>query len=134
MLLDEIVPLVAEGDITMEEARSFAMQVIDRFSNQSIEHLWVNIAVQYTAKMQMRVVPLVDKYVKQHGKAPMLISFGFAAYLLFMKSKNDPGAIDALASKTTIVASEVFDKQVFDCIDKMDASSIKNVLVSLLNK
>ena len=134
MLLDEIVPLVADGDITMEEARSFALQVIDRFSNQSIEHLWVNIAVQYTAKMQMRVVPLVDKYVKQHGKAPMLISFGFAAFLLFMKSKNDADALDACASKTTMVASEVFDKQVFDCIDKMDASSIKNVLVSLLNK
>jgi tagaturonate reductase len=134
MLLDEIVPLVAEGDITMEEARSFALQVIDRFSNQSIEHLWVNIAVQYTAKMQMRVVPLVDKYVKQHGKAPMLISFGFAAFLLFMKSKNDADALDACASKTTMVASEVFNKQVFDCIDKMDASSIKEVLVSVLNK
>jgi tagaturonate reductase len=134
MLLDEIVPLVAEGDITMEEARSFALQVIDRFSNQSIEHLWVNIAVQYTAKMQMRVVPLVDKYVKQHGKAPMLISFGFAAYLLFMKSKNDADALDACASKTTMVASEVFNKQVFDCIDKMEASSIKEVLVSVLNK
>ncbi len=134
MLLDEIVPLVADGDITMEEARSFALQVVDRFSNQSIEHLWVNIAVQYTAKMQMRVVPLVDKYVKQHGKAPTLISFGFAAFLLFMKSKNDPGAIDALASNTTLVASDVFNRQVFDCIDKIEASSIKNVLVSLLNK
>ena len=134
MLLDEIVPLVAEGDITMEEARSFAMQVIDRFSNQNIEHLWVNIAVQYTAKMQMRVVPLVDKYVKQHGKAPMLISFGFAAFLLFMKSKNDADALDACASKTTMVASEIFNKQVFDCIDKMEASSIKEVLVSMLNK
>ena len=134
MLLDEIVPLVAEGDITTEEARSFAMQVIDRFSNQSIEHLWVNIAVQYTAKMQMRVVPLVDKYVKQHGKAPTLISFGFAAYLLFMKSKNDSEAMGAYASKTTMVASEVFNKQVFDCIDNMEASSINNVLVSLLNK
>ena len=134
MLLDEIVPLVADSDITMEEARSFALQVVDRFSNQSIEHLWVNIAVQYTAKMQMRVVPLVDKYVKQHGKAPTLMSFGFAAFLLFMKSKNDPGAIDALASKTTLVASDVFNRQVFDCIDKIEASSIKNVLVSLLNK
>ncbi len=134
MLLDEIVPLVADGDITMEEARSFALQVIDRFSNQSIEHLWVNIAVQYTAKMHMRVVPLVDKYVKRHGKAPTLISFGFAAYLLFMKSKNDSEAIGAYTSKTTMVASEIFNKQVFDCIDKMDASSIKNVLVSLLNK
>jgi tagaturonate reductase len=134
MLLDEIVPLVADGDISMEEARSFALQVVDRFSNQSIEHLWVNIAVQYTAKMQMRVVPLVDKYVKRHGKAPTLISFGFAAFLLFMKSKNDPGAIDALASKTTMVASDVFNRQVFDCIDKIEASSIKKVLVSLLNK
>jgi hypothetical protein len=84
--------------------------------------------------MQMRVVPLVDKYVKQHGKAPTLMSFGFAAFLLFMKSKNDPGAIDALASKTTLVASDVFNRQVFDCIDKIEASSIKNVLVSLLNK
>jgi mannitol-1-phosphate/altronate dehydrogenase len=118
----------------MEEARSFAMQVIDRFSNQSIEHLWVNIALQYTAKMQMRVVPLVDKYVKRHGKAPTLISFGFAAYLLFMKSKNDADALGACASKTTMVASEVFNKQVFDCIDNMEASSINNVLVSLLNK
>jgi tagaturonate reductase len=134
ILLDEIVPLVAEGDIAMEEARSFALQVIDRFSNQSIEHLWVNIAVQYTAKMQMRVVPLVDKYVKQHGKAPMLIAFGFAAYLLFMKSKNDADALDACASKTTMVASEFFNKQVFDCIDKMEASSIQEVLVSMLNK
>jgi tagaturonate reductase len=134
MLLDEIVPLVADGDISMEEARSFALQVVDRFSNQSIEHLWVNIAVQYTAKMQMRVVPLVDKYVKRHGKAPTLISFGFAAFLLFMKSKNDPGSIDALASKTTMVASDVFNRQVFDCIDKIEASSIKKVLVSLLNK
>jgi tagaturonate reductase len=134
MLLDEIVPLVADGDITMEEARSFALQVVDRFSNQSIEHLWVNIAVQYTAKMQMRVVPLVDKYVKQHGNAPVLISFGFAAYLLFMKSKNDPGAIDALASKTTMVTSSIFNDQVFDYVDSIKASSVNEVLVSLVKK
>lgn len=134
MLLDEIVPLVADGDITMEEARSFALQVVDRFSNQSIEHLWVNIAVQYTAKMQMRVVPLVDKYVKQHGNAPVLISFGFAAYLLFMKSKNDPGAMDALASKTTMVTSSIFNDQVFDYVDAIKASSVNEVLVSLVKK
>jgi len=40
----------------------------------------------------------------------------------------------AYASKTTMVASEFFNKQVFDCIDNMEASSINNVLVSLLNK
>ena len=53
--------------ISLEEAKTFALQVIDRFSNQSIEHLWLNISVQYTSKMQMRVVPLVEKYVGQNA-------------------------------------------------------------------
>ena len=154
MLLEEIVPLVADGDISLEEAHSFAMQVIDRFSNQSIEHLWLNISVQYTSKMQMRVVPLVEKYIRQNGRAPKLMSFGFAAYLVFMKSKEvapqkymgtyagigyeikDDKAAEmstAWASKNTFVASRLFNEQVFDYVDAIEASSVKEVLVSFIN-
>jgi tagaturonate reductase len=152
MLLEEIVPLVADGDISLEEANAFALQVIDRFSNQSIEHLWLNISVQYTSKMQMRVVPLVEKYVKQNGRAPKLMSFGFAAFLVFMKSKEvapqkymgtyaginyeikDDKAAEmstAWASKNTFVASSVFNEQVFKYVDVIEASSVKDVLGSL---
>ena len=154
MLLEEIVPLVADGDISLEEAHSFAMQVIDRFSNQSIEHLWLNISVQYTSKMQMRVVPLVEKYIRQNGRAPKLMSFGFAAYLVFMKSKEvapqkymgtyagvgydikDDKAAEmstAWGSKNTFVASRLFNEQVFDYVDAIEASSVKEVLVSFIN-
>jgi len=153
MLLGEIVPLVADGDISFEEARSFAMQVIDRFSNQSIEHLWLNISVQYTSKMQMRVVPLVEKYLQQNGRVPKRMSFGFAGFLVFMKSremeprkymgayagsfyeiKDDKAAemSTAWASKNTFVASDVFNEQVFDYVDAIEASSVKHVLALIV--
>lgn len=155
MLLEEIVPLVADGEISLAEANTFALQVIDRFSNQSIEHLWLNISVQYTSKMQMRVVPLVEKYVAQNGKAPKLMSFGFAAFLVFMKSKEvapqkymgtyagvdyeikDDKAADmsnAWASTSSFVANSIFDKQVFDYIHKINASSVAETLASLVIK
>ncbi len=155
MLLEEIVPLVADGDISLEEANTFALQVIDRFSNQSIEHLWLNISVQYTSKMQMRVVPLVEKYMQQHEKAPKLMSFGFAAFLVFMKSKeaapqkyigtyagkeyeiNDEKAAEmsnAWATKTTFLPSSIFNEQVFDYIDKIGASCVSEILADIVNK
>jgi tagaturonate reductase len=155
MLLEEIVPLVADGDISLEEANVFALQVIDRFSNQSIEHLWLNISVQYTSKMQMRVVPLLEKYIGQNGRAPKLMSFGFAAFLVFMKSKEvapqkymgthvgngyeikDEKAAEmssAWASKNTFVASKVFNEQVFDYVDAIEVGSVKEILASVVKK
>lgn len=153
MLLEEIVPLVADGDISLQEASTFALQVIDRFSNQSIEHLWLNISVQYTSKMQMRVVPLIEKYLEQNGKAPKLMTFGFAAFIIFMKSKAAPtqkymgtyaGAdyeikddkaaemSNVWASKTTFIPSSIFNEQVFDYIDKIDASSVTEILATIV--
>jgi tagaturonate reductase len=155
MLLDEIVPLVADGDISLAEAKTFALQVIDRFSNQSIEHLWLNISVQYTSKMQMRVVPLVEKYMDQNGKAPKLMSFGFAAFLVFMKSKevasqkymgtyagvdyeikDDKAAemSNAVASKTTFVPSTSFNEQVYEYVDKINASTVIELLAAVVKK
>ena len=103
----------------------------------------------------MRVVPLVEKYVAQNGKAPKLMSFGFAAFLVFMKSKEvapqkymgtyagvdyeikDDKAADmsnAWASTSSFVANSIFDKQVFDYIHKINASSVAETLASLVIK
>lgn len=89
MMRREIVPLVATGDISRTEAEQFAAQVIDRFKNPYIEHLWLSITVQYTSKMAMRVAPLVQRYYAQFGEAPPLMALGFAAFLRFMKSKRE---------------------------------------------
>ncbi len=92
LMQSEIAPLIAHGDISFDEAKQFSVQVIDRFKNPFIEHLWLSISMQYTSKMNMRVWPLVEKYLKQMGKPPIYMSLGIAAYLRFMHSvKNDKG-------------------------------------------
>lgn len=89
LMTQEIIPLVAQGDISNEEAHHFAQKVIDRFKNPYIEHLWLNITVQYTSKMAMRTVPLVEKHYAQNNEPPELMALGFAAFLLFMRSKME---------------------------------------------
>jgi tagaturonate reductase len=89
LMKEEIIPLVAQNEITTEEAVLFAEQVIDRFKNPHIEHLWLNITVQYTSKMAMRTVPLIEKNFGEGNEVPELMALGFAAFLLFMRSKME---------------------------------------------
>jgi len=86
LMFQEIVPLVVQDDITIEEANHFAAQVIDRFKNPYIEHQWLSITVQYTSKMVLRTVPLLEKYYTRKNEAPELMAVGFAAFILFMRS------------------------------------------------
>lgn len=86
LVFKEIVPLVADPTIPVEEAVSFGKQVLDRFRNPHIEHLWLNITAQYTSKMQMRVVPLVKKHFTVKQEVPVCMAAGFACFLLFMRS------------------------------------------------
>lgn len=91
LMLQEIVPLVAQNGITAEEANRFAAQVIDRFRNPYIDHQWLSITVQYTSKMMMRTVPLVEKHYAQYTEVPELMALGFAAWLLFTKPLEKNG-------------------------------------------
>ena len=88
LMLQEIVPLVAQGNISTAEAGQFSAQVIDRFKNPYIEHLWLNITAQFTSKMAMRTVPLIEKQYAHFQKAPQLMALGFAAFILFMRSEK----------------------------------------------
>lgn len=86
LVFKEIVPLVTSEVISTEEAILFGQQVLDRFRNPHIEHLWLNITAQYTSKMQMRVVPLVKKHFAANTELPVCMATGFACFLLFMRS------------------------------------------------
>ena len=79
-LLDEIVPATdAPG------AEHFAHQVLGRFSNPYIRHPLIDITLQETTKMRVRVVPAIVRYASFAGRAPASLAFGFAAYVLFMR-------------------------------------------------
>jgi tagaturonate reductase len=79
-LLDEIVPTTdAPG------AEQFAHEVLGRFSNPYIRHALIDITLQGTTKMRVRIVPTIVRYGSFAGRAPASLAFGFAAYLLFMR-------------------------------------------------
>lgn len=92
LMMEEISPLIVQNNITLEEAHQFASQVIDRFKNPFIEHLWLNITAQYTSKMAMRTVPLVEKHYSVSSEVPEKIAMGFAAFIAFMQSTQKEDA------------------------------------------
>lgn len=102
LMLEEIAPEVAKGDITREEARAFAIQVLDRFRNPYIDHQWEHIAVEYTSKMAMRNVPLIQAKYGAGKVRNSAMALGFAAYLLYMKpmaAEGGKGFVNAAGMK-----------------------------------
>jgi len=86
----EIVPAIPY-QVETGEALAFAKSVLDRFANPYIEHLWINISFQYTMKMKIRILPVLNQYYKIYNSVPRHIAFGFAAFLLFMRSEKKEG-------------------------------------------
>ncbi|MCB2409688.1 tagaturonate reductase [Hymenobacter sp. BT178] len=68
-----------------EVSREFGRQVLDRFRNPFVEHRWLGITLNYTAKLQMRAVATLVQYAERYQKVPQCAAVGFAAYLLFMR-------------------------------------------------
>jgi len=88
LMLEEIKPLILSESISEKSAKKFAEQVIDRFSNDAIEHKWINISLQYSSKMIIRNIPLILKNYDSQNLLPKCMILGFAAYLIFMKTKK----------------------------------------------
>ena len=80
VLLDEIAPSTNAPGV-----EEFTRDVLDRFANPYIRHALIDITLQGTMKMRVRIVPLVARYAARTGRVPASIAFGFAAYLLFMR-------------------------------------------------
>lgn len=90
MALKEMAPLVK--GVSSNEAQIFSMEVLDRFKNPFIVHKLLSITLQYTSKMAMRNIPLFEA-ASNSGVPTPLMNLGFAAYLLFMKGKEESGQI-----------------------------------------
>jgi tagaturonate reductase len=69
----------------------FGMQVLDRFRNPAVEHRWLAITLNYSAKLRMRVVPDLLHYYERFKAVPQYVALGFAAYLLFERGTRQEG-------------------------------------------
>jgi tagaturonate reductase len=86
----EIAPAIPY-EVSLDEALVFSDTVIDRFANPHIKHLWLSITVQYSMKMKIRVLPVLFNYHTLFNAIPPFITFGFAAFLHFMRSSKLEG-------------------------------------------
>jgi len=89
-MLKEIAPAIP-ANVADDEAETFGNQVLDRFANPFLNHQWISITAQYTSKMKMRVIPVLQRYFSIYNTVPSNMSKGFAAYILFMKAVKKNG-------------------------------------------
>ena len=69
----------------------FANSVFERFCNPFIDHQWLSITVQYTSKMKMRNMPLLQRHYEMNDTPPVHMATGFAGFLLYMKVTRKEG-------------------------------------------
>ncbi|MFT4203906.1 MAG: tagaturonate reductase [Chitinophagaceae bacterium] len=89
LLLEEIGNAILSETVTQKDIQDFTYKVLDRFSNPFLEHQWSSIAVNYTEKLKLRCIPILDKYYKKYGKIPQGLTSGFAAYILLLATNNN---------------------------------------------
>jgi tagaturonate reductase len=86
----EIAPAIPFTiDIKVKE--DFANNTFERFCNPFIDHQWQSITVQYTSKMKMRNLPLLQRHYELGHSVPLHMAAGFAAFLLYMKVTKKAG-------------------------------------------
>jgi tagaturonate reductase len=90
LMQQEIAPAIPYP-VPADAAGQFSRQVLDRFRNPHIRHQWISITLSFTAKLKLRVVPVLTRYYQVFGQVPGRMALGFAAYLRFMRAEETAG-------------------------------------------
>lgn len=127
LMKDEISKAIIDENIETQDAEDFSSSVIDRFSNPFLEHRWESIALNYTSKMNMRNVALLEKWYKKNLVPPQHIALGFAAYIKFMDTAEQDGAYIQEINNQKIVLQDEFAPVLFNYWKNRD-TVVHNVL------
>jgi tagaturonate reductase len=95
-------------NISPHAAADFASKVLDRFRNPHIRHEWLSISMQYSAKLRMRVLPLLLNYYKINNSVPPNMALGFAAFIRFMKvSQKEDGTYAGTINNSEYAVNDI---------------------------
>ena len=98
-LFGEILPTL--GDT--RQNRDFANDVLDRFRNPFIRHVWRSIALNSVSKFSVRVLPTLLRYHELNGNFPKGLSMSLALLIRFYQTDapdDDPAAVRAVRTGT----------------------------------
>lgn len=80
----EIIPTL---DLPIEELKSFAHDVVERFQNPYIRHELASIALNSISKFKVRVLPSLLEYVNRTGQLPERLTYSLACLIRFYKGE-----------------------------------------------
>ncbi|PYP14741.1 MAG: hypothetical protein DMD52_12815 [Gemmatimonadetes bacterium] len=87
-ILFEEIP--AGTELPGDAAAAFARTVLERFRNPWLDHEWRVIATNQTAKLRLRVAPVIAGFARKRGRAPQGLALACAAYLQWARSCPPP--------------------------------------------
>ncbi|WP_312400065.1 tagaturonate reductase [Sphingobacterium sp.] len=125
LMNDEIGPSILSNTISATDINDFSSKVIDRFANPHLAHKWEAIALNYSSKMAMRNIPLLEKWYSKTTEAPALFALGFAAYLYFLKSDKTNGQYTRTINGHTIELQDDSAAFVFDAWQAPEHTVVK---------
>ncbi|XZF16292.1 tagaturonate reductase [Chitinophagaceae bacterium MMS25-I14] len=131
LICSEIAGSIIGKEIKEEEVQRFGKMVLDRFRNPFIEHRWQSISMQYTSKMLMRSVPVLQAHYSRTTKVPERIATGFAAYIIFMHSTiNEKGQYAGRIHDKEYVIHDDYAAMLHD---KWKSGNVKQVVHTILS-
>lgn len=107
---DEIIPTL---DLPLEELKSYADDVFERFENPFIRHLCASISLNSVSKFKVRVLPSLLEYIKRMNKMPQNLCMSFGKLIEFYKNgtpNDDEKVMEFMknASVAEILANESY--------------------------
>jgi len=88
LLFEEVVPTVPGNK---SEISAFAQEVLERFKNPYIKHSLLDITLNSTSKLAVRVIPSLVDFYSITGKLPNRLLLSVAGYLRFYKITRTDG-------------------------------------------
>lgn len=129
LMINEISPSISNEKITLDEAKAFASEVLNRYQNPYLEHNWLAISAQYTSKMKMRNAPTIINSFDKHVSCNLMAT-SFAGYILFMRSElNNKGQYIGFRNGEEYV---ITDDHAANLYKKWKENSLETISYSIL--
>ena len=88
LLFEEVVPTIP-GD--RSEIMEFTHEVLERFKNPFIKHALIDITLNSTSKLTVRILPSIIDFYSMRKKLPNRLLLSIAGYLRFYKITRADG-------------------------------------------
>ncbi len=100
-VFEEIIPTL---DLSEDELKAYANDVLTRFANPYIKHYLSSIALNSVSKFKVRVLPSITEYIRRFGKAPETLCFSFAKLIEFYRTDmtNDDAEVTAFMKTASV--------------------------------